>query len=353
MSNMKSDRLVAILLMLQRREQITAVEVAKELEVSVRTARRDLDALAMSGVPIYSIRGRSGGWRLLGGGRIDLTGLTASEARALFLAAGPAATREAAEPALRNSLRKLIRALPETFRNQAEAASAATLVDPRPWGMKGGSCPPEFLDVLQDAVIRGVQARLNYSDSAGNETERIVDPLGLVEKGTRWYLVAHTEEGRRTFRLDRIDSVAPSNDPAHRDEGFDLGTTWRALTDAADRNCTGVEVHALCVPEGLEFLRAAVGPGLRIGDAEGDGRIPVVFSAPSEYGIAGHLAGLVEWLEITGPNGVRDHLAAIGAELIERYGGSGPTLSADEQSAGVALGPAPLCCGEPRMAAQC
>ena len=53
---MRTDRLVAILLMLQRREQVTAGEVAKELEVSERTARRDLDALAMSGIPVYSIR---------------------------------------------------------------------------------------------------------------------------------------------------------------------------------------------------------------------------------------------------------------------------------------------------------
>src|ERR671917_2073204 len=83
--DMRTDRLVAILLMLQRREQVTATEVATELEVSERTARRDLDALAMSGIPVYSIQGRGGGWRLLGGARTDLSGLTASEARALFL----------------------------------------------------------------------------------------------------------------------------------------------------------------------------------------------------------------------------------------------------------------------------
>ena len=86
---MRADRLVAILLMLQSKGQVTAAEVAEELEVSERTARRDLDALGVAGLPIYSLQGRGGGWRLAGGGKTDLSGLTAAEARALFLVAGP------------------------------------------------------------------------------------------------------------------------------------------------------------------------------------------------------------------------------------------------------------------------
>src|SRR5918998_5961892 len=161
--DMRTDRLVAILLMLQRREQVTATEVATELEVSERTARRDLDALAMSGIPVYSIQGRGGGWRLLGGARTDLSGLTASEARALFLVAGPAS---AATPAVKTALRKLVRALPEPFRVQAEAAASSLVVDPQRWGSSRVEHrpPPRFLDELQDVVIRGVQVRLGYVD---------------------------------------------------------------------------------------------------------------------------------------------------------------------------------------------
>src|SRR3954454_24340128 len=107
---MRTDRLVAILLLLQQREQVTAVQVARELEVSERTARRDLDALAMAGVPVYSVQGRSGGWRLVGGARTDLSGLPAGEPRALSLAAAPPS---AAPPAVKAALRKLVRALPE------------------------------------------------------------------------------------------------------------------------------------------------------------------------------------------------------------------------------------------------
>ena len=105
---MRADRLVAILLMLQTRGRVTAAEVATELEISERTARRDLDALGVAGLPVYSMQGRNGGWRLEGGGRTDLSGLTSAETQALFLLAGPRATT----PELRAALRKLVRALP-------------------------------------------------------------------------------------------------------------------------------------------------------------------------------------------------------------------------------------------------
>jgi predicted DNA-binding transcriptional regulator YafY len=314
----RADRLMAILLLLQRREQVTAAEVARELEVSERTARRDLDALAIAGVPVYSMQGRGGGWRLIGGARTDLSGLTAGEARALFLVAGPAS---AATPAVKAALRKLVRALPEPFRVQAEAAASSLVVDPQRWG-SGPVEPrtPRFLDELQDAVIRGVQVRLGYVDSAGAETERTVHPLGIVAKGPSWYLVAHTEAGRRTFRIDRVSSVEPTDEPVRRPEDFDLAESWREIADEVDRKRTPLEVQAVCVPHGIGLLRIGFGGRLEVGGSTADGRIEVVIRGSDEYVVAGELAGLVEWLEVTGPAGVRAHLASMGNALVERYG---------------------------------
>lgn len=316
---MRSDRLVAILLMLQRREKVTAAEVAAELEVSERTARRDLDALAQSGIPVYSIQGRAGGWRLLGGGRTDLSGLTASETRALFLVAGPAST---ATPAVRSALRKLVRALPEPFRDEAEAAATSLILDPHNWGAtRVSQPPPPFLDALQDSVIQGVQVRLGYVDSEGSESERIVHPLGIVAKGPSWYLVAYTESGRRTFRVDRVLSAAPTDEPVALPGAVDLSESWREISDDIDRRRTKpVEIHGTCAPDGIDKLRIAVGDTLETTGVTADGRVSVVIHGPSEYGLAGLLAGLVEWLDITEPAGVRDHLAAIGQALTERYG---------------------------------
>ncbi|MFE4604292.1 helix-turn-helix transcriptional regulator [Kitasatospora indigofera] len=314
---MRTDRLVAVLLLLQRREQVTAAEVARELEVSERTARRDLDALAMAGVPVYSTQGRGGGWRLVGGARTDLSGLTAGEARALFLVAGPAA---AAAPAVRAALRKLVHALPEPFRAQAEAAASSLVTDPRQWGAnRAEHRPPRFLGVLQDAVIRGVQVRLGYIDGNGTGTTRTVHPLGIVAKGPSWYLVTRTEAGRRTFRIDRVSSADPTDDPVNRPADFDLAGSWREIADEVERRRTPLEIQALCTPRGIGILRIGLGDRLDVGGTTTDGRIEVVIRGRDEYTLAGELAGLVEWVEVTGPPTVRAHLASIGNALVERY----------------------------------
>jgi predicted DNA-binding transcriptional regulator YafY len=288
------------------------------LEVSERTARRDLDALAVAGLPVYSMQGRGGGWRLLGGARTDLSGLTASEARALFLVAGPAST---ATPAVKAALRKLVRALPEPFRQPAEAAAASMLVDPRQWGARQVEHrPPRFLDEIQEAVIRGVQVRLGYVDRNRSESERTVHPLGIVAKGPTWYLVSHTDAGRRTFRIDRVSSVGLTDDRVQRPEGFDLAESWREIADEVDRKRTPLEAQAVCAPGGIGLLRMAFGGRLEVGGSTPDGRIEIVIRGHNEHILAGELAGLVEWLEVTGPQGVRDHLASIGGELVARYG---------------------------------
>ena len=165
---MRADRLVALLLILQRKGQVTAGEVAAELEISERTARRDLEALGTAGLPIYSTQGRNGGWQLLGGARTDLSGLNAAEARALFLVAGPASS---ATPAVKAGLRKLLRALPETMRDEAESASSALVVDPTRWGQKTVERPaPPWLEPLQTAVI---------TIPAGTQVVRLLPPLNL------------------------------------------------------------------------------------------------------------------------------------------------------------------------------
>ncbi|GAB3491589.1 helix-turn-helix transcriptional regulator [Amycolatopsis cihanbeyliensis] len=316
---MRADRLMAILLLLQQHEQLTAADVARELEVSERTARRDFDALAMAGVPVYSIQGRGGGWRLVGGARTDLSGLTASEARALFLVAGPAS---AATPAVKAALRKLVRALPEPFRVQAEAAASSLVMDPQRWGSGRVEHrpPPRFLDELQDAVIRGVQVRLGYVDSNGAETERTIHPLGIVAKGPSWYLVCNTDAGRRTFRIDRVSSADPTGDPVHRPDEFDLAESWREIADEVERRRTPLEIQATCTPDGIARLRMVLGDRLEVGRSTTDDRIEVVIRGYNEYALAGELAGLVEWLDVTGPTGVRNRLASIGNALVERYG---------------------------------
>lgn len=315
---MRADRLVAILLLLQRRGRVTAAEVAEELEVSERTARRDLEALGMAGIPVYPRRGRNGGWELAGGGRTDLSGLTAAEARALFLVAGPSST---ATPAVKAALRKLVRALPEPLRDQAEAAASAVVVDRPGWDSdEPGRPPPPFLDALEHAVVAGERVRLAYVDRAGTATERPVDPLGLAAKGHVWYLVAQTAAGRRTFRVDRVRGVAPTGERVRRPEGFDLAEAWREIRSEIDERRTPFRASARATERVAWICRALLGTRVELGTPAPDGRVQLALRGHSCRALAAEIAGLVPGLEVTDPPELRAELARIGAALVAAYG---------------------------------
>jgi predicted DNA-binding transcriptional regulator YafY len=312
---MRADRLVATLLFLQSRGRVTATEVAEELEVSIRTARRDLEALSIAGIPVYSQAGRGGGWSLIGGARTDLSGLTAAEARTLFLIAGPSS---AVTPAAKAALRKLVQALPETFRAEAEKAAAAIVLDPARWGDTAPP-PPPHLEVLQQAVVQGVQVRLGYSDRTRALSERTVHPLGLVAKGNVWYLVADTEAGMRTFRVWRVQSVELTEEPVRRPPGFDLAETWQGVVAAMDERRAAMRVSALADPSIVGWMRSHFGTRLTMGEVTADGRVELEIGFGATEHAAAEIAGYSWALEVTDPPEVRDELAAIGARLVERY----------------------------------
>jgi predicted DNA-binding transcriptional regulator YafY len=315
---MRADRLVALLLMLQQRKRVTAAEVARELEISERTARRDLEALCVAGLPVYSERGRAGGWKLLGGGRTDLSGLTAQEARALFLVAGPASS---ATPELKAALRKLVRALPESFRSSAETAASSVVVDPHGWGRRRRTFRPRHLDALQASTADGVQVRLGYSDRTGNTSLRTVHPLGLAQKGTTWYLLAGTTEGLRTFRVSRVRSVEETGEAVVRPDGFDLARSWEAVVERVDQLRSPVEVSALAVPEVVDSLQWVFEGQVVVGDSQGGGRVPVAVRGQRIEMIASQLCGFGHRVEVIAPTEARHYLAALGAELVATYGG--------------------------------
>ncbi|HPU38373.1 MAG TPA: WYL domain-containing protein [Microthrixaceae bacterium] len=352
---MRADRLVAILLMLQRRDLVTAAQVAEELEISVRTARRDLEALSMAGVPVYSQQGRGGGWRLLGGGKLDLSGLNADEARSLFTLVGP---RADVTPEVRSALRKLVRALPEPLRHGAEAAAAAVVIDPTGWDYATvGPRRPDMLDALESAVIDGECVRLGYRARSGEVTERVVHPLGLAAKGRNWYLVTNTDAGFRTFRVDRVSSAERTGEPVLRPDGFELTDAWARIVEGIDQLRTPAVATGTARPDAVKYLRVVFGRRVDIdgtgetgtgesratetdesntgesssaGGATGGDRAPHVGTGDDRRvrftvrgsnvrALANDLAGLGNWVIIDSPNEIRDLLGQIGEELVGLY----------------------------------
>jgi predicted DNA-binding transcriptional regulator YafY len=311
----RADRLVATLLFLQSRGRVTAAEVADELEVSIRTARRDLEALSIAGIPVYSQAGRGGGWSLVGGARTDLSGLTAAEARTLFLVAGPSS---AVTPQAKAALRKLVQALPETFRAEAEKAASAVVLDPAQWGGTPPATPP-FLEPLQQAVLQEIQVVLGYRDRTGAVTERTVHPLGLVSKGSSWYLVADTDAGLRTFRVWRVQSVELTGDPVVIPDGFDLTERWQQVVAEMDARRGSLRVRVVADQAIVGPLRGHFGTRMEVGETTGDGRVGIDIGFPEDHEPAMELAGYAAVLEVVEPVAVRDQLAEIGSRLLDRY----------------------------------
>jgi predicted DNA-binding transcriptional regulator YafY len=311
---MRADRLVAALLLIQSRGRITAAELADELEVSVATARRDLEAMSAAGIPVYPQPGRGGGWSLVGGARTDLSGLTASEAQALFLLVGPAA---AVSGEAKSALRKLVRALPQTFREEAEAAAGAIMIDPTRWGERDRD-RPDLVDELQGAVVRRRKVRLDYSGRRGERSRRVIDPWGLVDKDDVWYLIAGTDKGRRTFRLDRIVAAEITDQPAQRPDDFELEAAWDEVVDEMEERRSRTWATVLVDQRYLPVMRDRFGRHCHTEDLLDDGRARVRVGAPIPLDLARNLAGWGGLVEVEGPPEVRALLARIGSELVER-----------------------------------
>lgn len=312
---MRADRLVATLLLMQARGQVTAAEVAAELEVSVATARRDFEALSAAGVPVYAQAGRGGGWSLVGGARTDLTGLTSSEVKALFLLTGSA---ETLDPSARSALRKLVQALPETFRAHAEAAAAAVVVDSTPWGHVDRP-RNERVDELQAAVVTRRKISLEYENRTHERTRRVVDPWGLISKDDVWYLVAGTDTGQRTFRIDRIVAATVTDLVAERPGDFDLSHEWKRVVDEVEERRAPFSATILIDAAVLPVLRKQFGRHCDTLGTHDDGRARVRVAAPMALSIAEHLAGWGGAVEVLEPDSVKAELARLGEELVQRY----------------------------------
>ena len=150
----------------------------------------------------------------------------------------------------------------------------------------------------------------------------MVHPLGLAAKGWAWYLVADTEAGLRTFRVDRMTSVEPTGETVVRPEGFVLTEAWKLITEEVDLRRTPATGRALATPPSLGWCRWTFGNRLRIGPSQPDGRVEVEVRGHSVYSLAAELAALAGHVEAIDPPELRAELARLGAALTAAYGGA-------------------------------
>jgi len=255
---MRADRLISLLMLLQTRGRMTAAELGVELEVSERTIYRDLEALSLSGVPVYAERGPGGGCALLDSYRSNLTGLTQTEVRALLMLSIPSPL---ADLGLGRELKAALLKLSAAHRTSQEPIQQRLYLDWSPWFQSREPVP--HLQAIYQAVWQDQKICLVYQTERGGRVERAVDPYGLVAKGGVWYLVAAREGQPRAYPLSAIAEIRPLAESFARPAGFDLEAFWRDWCGGVEANRPAYPVTARVAPGLLPYLAYSLGPGIR------------------------------------------------------------------------------------------
>ncbi|WP_026677512.1 helix-turn-helix transcriptional regulator [Fictibacillus gelatini] len=318
---MRGDRLVSILLLLQAHRQITAKELAEKLEVSERTIYRDMEALSRSGIPVVAERGKNGGWSLLENYRTTLTGLKESEIRALFVPPssqlledlGLARTSEEA----RN---KLIASLPEMYQEHAKEAWNRIHVDTSTWRNRKEKI--NSFDVLKNAIWTQNKLKITYERADGEIIDRVVEPLGLVAKGSRWYFIASKDNGEiRNYRASRIVSAVPTAETFKRPKDFDLARYWASSTKAFIESLPRFEVWAEVSPSivsRLKFTDRFVQIA-SIGDQRKEGWVPVKLLFDTEDEAKGYILGFANQIRVVKPKELQNKILNMARAVLAFY----------------------------------
>jgi predicted DNA-binding transcriptional regulator YafY len=309
---MRADRLLSILLLLQTHGRLTGRQLAKRLEVSQRTIHRDMEALGAAGIPIVAERGVGGGWELIEGFRTSLTALSESEVSSLFVTKPPRVLADLhLDKASDAAIVKMLSVLPEVHRRNAELTGQRIHIDVTGW--KHSSEPVTILPVLQDAIWRDRQLRMTY-DRGDNSAERVVNPLGLVAKGSVWYLVAAIDGDVRSYRVSRILSAEVLNESFVRPPDFDLAAFWERSSIQFREKLPRVDVVIRADAGVIPLLRSMIRFGA-IDSVEGE-HIRLHFD--TEETARHSLIGFGASVEVIEPQSLRDAIRETARSIVER-----------------------------------
>jgi predicted DNA-binding transcriptional regulator YafY len=208
---MSAARLLALLSLLQTPREWPGSELARRLEISPRTVRRDVERLRDLGYPVEATMGADGGYRLVAGAAMPPLLLDDEEAVAIAVGLRAAAglAVEGIDEAAVRALTKIERVLPSRLRYRVGALGSATV------SLVTGdqqAVDPSQLTSIAGAVTNRERLRFTYRDADGDESKRHVEPYRLVSAGRRWYLVSFDLERDdwRVFRVDRIAKALPT-----------------------------------------------------------------------------------------------------------------------------------------------
>lgn len=316
---LRTERLVAITLLLQARGKMTAERLAQIMDVSVRTIYRDMDTLSLAHVPVTMDKGPGGGFYLPEDYRLDPTTFTSDEAVALALGGSIADGYQIFESGdgLRRALVKLEASLPEEYRSDVRAARERLLFDTTGWYRWPSVTPATHLDTLRAALWSTRQVDILYRKPREDEGEwRRIEPYGLVCKAGTWYLVAycHTRRDIRTFRVDRVLEVTVREEEVRPRRDFNLHDYWEDAKERFRAEMPSLTVTMRVTPGVFRWIRGAT-----VLRQEEDGRSVIQLSFPVREAAVAYALSRGPELEVLDPPEVRDAVVDAAQRLLESY----------------------------------
>ena len=306
-------------ILLQTRGHMTAATLANQLEVSVRTIYRDVEALGEAGIPVYAEPGPLGGIRLVDGYRTRLTGLTDPEAEALFLAGAPGPVAQLGlGTVLAAAELKVLAAMPPELRSRASRVRDRFHLDAPGWFRRPDDAPA--LSAVAEAVWIDRRVKISYGPP-GRDVRRTLDPLGLVVKGGVWYLVARHRGKIRTYRVARCRSVEMLEHRFERPDGFVLAEYWNASQHEFEEAILRYEIDCRLSPAGIDRLPLVIerAPArLALASAcspESDGWVRVRLPAETFGHATTEVMSLAPEIEVLGPPELVDWVASASAAM--------------------------------------
>jgi len=319
---MRADRLLSLMMLLQTRKQMTAEELANELEVSKRTIYRDIDALSMAGVPVYANGGPGGGYALLDSYRTTLTGLNEGEIQALFMLTIPSPISDlGVSQQLKTAILKLTSALAGDHYEHSDYLRQRLHLDAASWFQTDAPVP--HLKVVQEAVWQDRQVVISYRRRNGMVSERTISPYGLVAKASIWYLVAATEEEMRVYRVSRIEAAKISQTHFTRPQDFDLAEFWAGWVTSYKTSLPKYPVTLRIGPDLIPALPSILGEGVRslIEQAQPDseGWLVVDYTFERIEEAQTYVLGMGASVDVIAPEELRVSVLKIATDVVDHY----------------------------------
>jgi predicted DNA-binding transcriptional regulator YafY len=320
---MRADRLLSILMLLQARGQMTAQKLSEELEVSVRTIYRDLDALSAAGIPVYAERGPGGGCALLDSYRTTLTGLTQDEVRALFMLSIPAPLAElGVDQELRAALLKLAAALPPARRHDEERTRRRIHLDPEGWFETREPVP--HLKTIQQALWQDRRLCITYRLPFEAQAGWLVEPYGLVAKKEIWHLVCARDGYLRVYRVSRVLGATVADETFERSADFDLAAFWRTWCVEVEENRPQYPVAVRVAPDFVAWLPYHFGAQIRdqiagAGPPDVEGWITLTLPFETLEDARERILGFGRALEVLSPQALRNSVLDYATQILSLY----------------------------------